>query len=337
MNRIDPPARRDVERGMTTNRWSSVLRRTPGADFVYAVSTTGIYCRPDCPSRRPLRRNTRFFDSPADALREGYRACKRCGPDRRVAELCDYIRAHAAEPLPLRTLSARVGLTPAHLQRVFTRATGVSPRAFAKACRLERFRSGLRRGRTLDALADAGFGSTSRAHGVLGMTPGAYRRQGAGEEIRYATAATPLGRLLVASTSRGLCAVSLGGSLADLAREFPRARVRKGELRTEVAAILASLDGPAPDLPTDVKATAFQARVWEHLRKIPYGSTTTYAEVAKALGRPRAVRAVARSVGSNRLALLVPCHRVVRGDGELGGYRWGMSRKRRLLERERAR
>jgi AraC family transcriptional regulator of adaptative response/methylated-DNA-[protein]-cysteine methyltransferase len=320
-----------------TTRWTQVLRRE-AAGFVYAVSTTGVFCRPDCSARRPLRRHVRFFDRAADALREGYRACRRCGPDRRVAELCDYIRTHAAEPLPLRTLSARVGLTPAHLQRVFTRATGVSPRAFAKACRLERFRAGLRRGGLLDALSDAGFGSTSRAHGALGMTPGAYRREGAGEEIRYATARTPLGRLLVASTSRGVCAVSLGRSPADLAREFPRARIRKGVLREEVAAILAHLRGtPSLDLPTDVRATAFQARVWEHLRRIPYGRTTTYAEVARAIGRPRAARAVARAVGSNRVALVVPCHRVVRSDGELGGYRWGMSRKRRLLEREGAR
>jgi AraC family transcriptional regulator of adaptative response/methylated-DNA-[protein]-cysteine methyltransferase len=225
--------------------------------------------------------------------------------------------------------------------RVFTRATGVSPRAFAQACRLARFRDGLRKGRVLDALADAGFGSTSRAHGALGMTPGAYRRRGAGEEIRYATARTPLGPLLVASTSRGLCAVSLGGTPADLAREFPRARIRKdaGGLRAAVAALLKHLDGRLPrlELPTDARATAFQARVWEELRRIPYGRTATYAQIAQAVGAPRATRAVARAIASNRLALVVPCHRVVRSDGELGGYRWGTSRKRRLLEREGAR
>jgi AraC family transcriptional regulator, regulatory protein of adaptative response / methylated-DNA-[protein]-cysteine methyltransferase len=319
-------------------RWTAVLRREPGADFVYAVSTTGIYCRPGCGARRPLRRHVRFFDTAAAAVREGYRACKRCGPDRRIAELCRYILAHAAEPLSLRTLSHRAGLSASHLQRVFTRATGVSPRAFAKACRLRTFRDGLRKGSVLDALSDAGFQSTSRAHGALGMTPGAYRREGAGEEIRYAVAESPLGRLLVASTSRGLCAVSLGGSPADLGREFPRARILKGALRAEVAAILAHLGGtPRLDLPTDVRATAFQARVWEELRKIPYGRTSTYAEIAQAIGRPRAVRAVARAIASNRLALVVPCHRVVRSDGGLGGYRWGTSRKKRLLEREGAR
>ncbi|HEX7896525.1 MAG TPA: methylated-DNA--[protein]-cysteine S-methyltransferase [Planctomycetota bacterium] len=323
---------------MTTQRWTSVLRRTSGADFVYAVSTTGIYCRPDCPSRRPLRRHVRFFDRAAEAVREGYRACKRCAPDDRIARLCAYILAHPAAPLSLRALASRAGLSAGRLRRRFTRATGVSPRAFAKAGRIAAFRAGLRQGSLLDALSDAGFGSTSRAHGALGMTPGAYRREGAGEEIRYAVARSPLGRLLVASTSRGLCAVSLGGTPAELAREFPRARIRKGALRAEVAAILAHLRGtPRLDLPTDVRATAFQARVWDQLRKIPYGRTTTYAAVARALGAPKSARAVARAVASNRVALVVPCHRVLRSDGGLGGYRWGTSRKKRLLEREGAR
>lgn len=320
-------------------RWSAVLRRAPG-DFVYGVSTTGVFCRPDCGSRRPLRRNVRFFDSPASARREGYRACKRCGPNGRVAELCAYLE-RAEERVTLPDLARRAGLSPAHLQRVFTRATGVSPRAYARACRLARFRTGLRRGGVLDALSDAGFGSTSRAHGALGMTPRAYRREGAGEEILYASAPSPLGRLLVAATSRGLCAVSLGGGVAALRREFPRARLRRdeGALRAALDALLAHLDGRLPrlDLPTDARATAFQARVWEELRSLPYGSTTTYAELARRLGNPRATRAVARAVASNRLALLVPCHRVVRSDGSLGGFRWGTSRKRRLLEREASR
>lgn len=320
-------------------RWTAVLRREPGHRFVYAVATTGVYCRPDCGARRPRRENARFFDSPAEAVREGYRACKRCGPERRVAALCAWIRENAAGPVSLRALALRSGLSEGHLQRLFTRETGVSPRAFAKACRLARFRSGLRRRSVLDALSNAGFGSTSRAHGALGMTPGAYRREGAGETIRYASAPSPLGRLLVASTSRGLCAVSLGGSPADLAREFPRATIREdtGGLRAAVRALLEHLEGrlPSLDLPTDVRATAFQARVWDELRRIPYGRTTTYAELARTIGRPRATRAVARAVASNRLALVVPCHRVVRSDGAAGGYRWGMSRKKRLLERER--
>ena len=320
-------------------RWAAVLRREAGAAFVYAVSTTGVFCRPDCGSRRPLRRHVRFFDRPADALREGYRACKRCGPDARIARLCAYLREHAAEPLRLLDLARRAGLSPSHLQRVFTRATGVSPRAFVKACRLRRFRTELRRGSVLDALGQAGFASTSRAHGALGMTPRAYRREGAGEEIRYASAPSPLGRLVVAATSRGICAVNLGGGVAELRREFPRARLRRdeGTLHDALRALLAYVDGRQPrlDLPMDVRATAFQARVWEALRAVPYGRTTTYAALARALGLPRAARAVARAVASNRLALLIPCHRVVRSDGGVGGFRWGTSRKRRLLQGER--
>lgn len=319
-------------------RWRALQRKAARRDFVYGVSTTGICCRPGCASRRPLRRHVRFFATTAAALREGYRLCKRCGPDDRMWKLARRLLALPEEGASLAALARRAGLSPAHLQRVFTRATGVSPRAFVKACRLARFRRGLRRGRVLEALADAGFGSTSRAHGVLGMSAGAYRRRGAGEEIRYAFAATPLGRVLVASTSRGVCAVSLGGTRAGLAREFPAARLRKdaGGLKTALRAVLAEIDGrpSGGGLPTDVRTTAFQARVWELLRKIPRGETRSYGELARALGRPQAARAVARAVGSNRLAVLIPCHRVVRSDGGLGGYRWGRDRKRRLLALE---
>ncbi len=322
-------------------RWRKVVGREADPGFVYAVSTTGIYCRPGCASRLPRREHVRFFATAAEALREGYRACKRCAPDGRMAELARRLAAHPEERATLAELARRAGLSPAHLQRAFTRATGVSPRAFLKACRLERFRRGLRRGRVLDALADAGLGSTSRAHGALGMSPGAYRDEGRGEEIRYATAASPLGRLLVAATSRGLCAVSLGGTAAALRKEFPRARLRKdvGGLRASLNLLLRHLAGRAPriELPTDLRATAFQARVWEALRRIPYGRTRTYGEIARELGLPRGARAVARAVASNRLALVIPCHRVVRGDGVAGGFRWGPSRKRRLLAREAAR
>lgn len=319
-------------------RWQAVLRRQPAPGFVYAVATTGVYCRPGCPSRRPRRRNVRFFDSADSARRAGYRACLRCGRDR-MAGLGRWLLAHPEEGTSLAALARRVGLSAAHLQRAFTRATGVSPRAFVRACRLSRFRRALKEGRVLDALARAGFGSTSRGHGVLGMSPGAYRAGAEGVEIRWTAAASPLGRLQVAATARGLCSVSLGGRVADLAREFPKARLRRddGRLRAALAALLRHLDGRQPrlDLPTDVRATAFQARVWEALRGIPYGRTRTYAQVARALGRPRSARAVARAVASNPLALVVPCHRVVRADGAAGGYRWGVARKADLLRRER--
>ena len=317
-------------------RWKALLRRDPG--HLYAVTTTGIYCRTGCASRRPRRRHVRWLATAAEALLAGYRACKRCGPDDRMARLAQEMAAHPEEAASLDVLARRAGLSPAHLQRAFTRATGVSPRAFLKACRLARFRSGLRRGKLLDALSDAGFASTSRAHGALGMSPGAYRREGRGEEIRYATSPSPLGRLLVAATDRGLCAVSLGGSVASLRKEFPRARLQRdvGGLRASLALLLRHLKGRAPrlDLPMDVRATAFQARVWDALRRIPWGRTRSYGELARSLGMPKAARAVARAVASNRLALLIPCHRVVRSDGVAGGYRWGAARKRRLLVQE---
>jgi AraC family transcriptional regulator of adaptative response/methylated-DNA-[protein]-cysteine methyltransferase len=321
-------------------RWSAVLRREPAPGFVYAVATTGVYCRAGCPSRRPLRRHVTFFATAAEARRAGFRACRRCGEDR-VAALGRWLLAHPEEGTSLADLARRTGLSAGHLQRAFTRATGVSPRAFVRACRLARFRRALREGGLLDALARAGFGSTSRGHGVLGMSPGAYRAGAKGVEIRWTAAPSPLGRLQVASTSAGVCAVSLGGRVGDLAREFPGARLRRddGGLRAALAALLKHLDGRLPrlDLPIDVRATAFQAQVWERLRRIPYGRTRTYAQLARAMGRPRSARAVARAVASNPLALVVPCHRVVRSDGASGGYRWGAARKAALLRRERGR
>jgi AraC family transcriptional regulator of adaptative response/methylated-DNA-[protein]-cysteine methyltransferase len=267
----------------------------------------------------------------------------------RVGELCRYIEAHLEEPLTLDVLGARAGLSPCHLQRVFKRITGITPRQYADACRLGRLKARLREGPTVTtAMYEAGYGSSSRlyerAASHLGMTPGAYRRGAPATAVRYTLAACPLGRVLLAGTDRGVCAVSLGDADEELEawlhQEYPAADVRRDDagLRPWAAALLEYLRGRRPhlELPLDVQATAFQWRVWQELRRIPYGKTRTYAEVARALGQPTAARAVARACATNPVSVLVPCHRVVRGDGHLGGYRWGLQRKRALLEQEKA-
>ena len=338
--------------------WSAVLARDARYDgrFVYAVRTTGIFCRPSCPSRRPHRKHVAFYDGPALARAAGFRACRRCAPEsataaaRAIGRVRAHIDAHLDERLTLAELSGVAGLSPSHLQKAFKAALGLSPRDYVRLRRAERFKSEVRSGRSVtDALYEAGYGSGSRlysdANARLGMTPGAYKRGGAGETVRFSMAASKLGRLLVASTERGLCAVQLGESdtalEAALRKDYPRAELVRDDrvLKPALAAILAHLDGAVPrlDLPVDVAATAFQWRVWRTLQQIPYGETRSYAQVAEALGQPKAVRAVARACASNRVALLVPCHRVVRADGSLGGYRWGASRKRLLLEKEKGR
>jgi AraC family transcriptional regulator of adaptative response/methylated-DNA-[protein]-cysteine methyltransferase len=337
--------------------WAAVRGRDRGADgrFYYAVASTGVYCRPSCPSRRPRRENTRFFRTPADAERAGYRACLRCSPAGRrpasvpapVAAARAYLDAHVDEPVALGRLGREAGMSPHHLQRTFKRAYGVTPKEYQDAARLRRLKAGLRAGGSVTgAIVDAGYGSPSRVYersdARLGMSPGAYRRGGAGMAIRYATAATPLGRLLVASTERGVCAVSLGDDDArlveELRAEYPRASVEPdGEgARGLVAGIAKAVAGEADlrNVPLDLRGTAFQQRVWTALRAIPRGETRSYAEVAAAIGRPGASRAVAGACAGNRVALLVPCHRVVRAGGEPGGYRWGAERKRALLEGE---
>ncbi len=338
--------------------WAAVLARDGRYDgrFVYAVRSTGIYCRPSCPSRRPHRRHVAFFDTPASARAAGFRACLRCTPEAVPARAAAiertraHIDAHLDDRLTLADLSAVAGLSPSHLQKAWKAALGLSPRDYVRLRRAERFKAEVRGGRSVtDALYEAGYGSGSRlysdARERLGMTPGAYKRGGAGETVRFATAGSPLGRLLVASTERGLCAVQLGESdaalEAALRKDYPRAEVVRDErvLKPTLAAILAHLDGGVPslDLPLDVAATRFQWRVWRTLQRIPYGETRSYAEVASALGQPTAVRAVARACASNRVALVVPCHRVVRADGSPGGYRWGASRKQKLLAKEKGR
>jgi AraC family transcriptional regulator of adaptative response/methylated-DNA-[protein]-cysteine methyltransferase len=296
-----------------------------------------------------------FFASPETAEREGFRPCRRCRPrdedphaeiTRRV---CCYIEDHLEEPLDLETLSLHADLSPAHLQRVFKSAMGISPRQYADACRIRRFKDRLRNGAAVTgAIYDAGYGSGSRlyerADAHLGMTPTTYRRGGKGMAIRYAIAPCPLGRLLVAATDRGICAVSIGDTDAELESalrwEFTEAHLQQDgtHLRDWVDSLLRHLDGEQPrlDLPLDLRATAFQWRVWTRLRTIPYGRTRSYAEVAEDIGEPRAARAVARACATNPAALVIPCHRVVRRDGRLAGYRWGAQRKRALLENERS-
>ncbi len=336
-------------------RWTAVLDHDAAADgrFVYAVASTRIYCRPTCPSRRPHRRQVRFFATPAAAEAEGYRACRRCRPAerepdalRRVREARRYLDEHLDETVTLDRLGRAVGLSPWHLQRTFKRLTGVTPRAYAGARRMERMKSRLKDGDSVTrATYDAGYSSPSRLYDQsrtrLGMTPGAYQRGGRGVRIRFTTLPTALGKVLVAATDRGLCSVALGDDAdaleAELRREYPAATVERhdDELRSWAGAVVARMAGhEAERVPLDVEGTAFQMRVWEALQRIPKGSTRTYAEIARELGQPSAARAVARACAGNRLAVVIPCHRVVREDGGLGGYRWGIERKRELLEAE---
>lgn len=337
------------------NKWQQVVARDARQDgrFVFAVRTTGVYCRPSCPSRRPSRDSVEFFTSPTDAERAGYRACLRCKPTE-ISSQAQYVtRArqlldNSEGVMTLAALSKRVGLSPFHLQRLFKRATGLSPREYQSARRMQQVKSELREGADVTtALYDAGFGSPSRlyekAPQQLGMTPGEYRRGGLGATIRYVIVATPLGRMLVAATERGLCAVRFGETVTelehDLRKEFHSAKVHRDDaaLREYVEPLLASIrgDSSSVDLPLDIRATAFQQKVWDTLRRIPRGETRSYREVANEIGEPSAVRAVARACATNPVALVVPCHRVVRSDGDVSGYRWGVERKQKLLAQER--
>jgi AraC family transcriptional regulator of adaptative response/methylated-DNA-[protein]-cysteine methyltransferase len=346
--------------------WAAVLARDAAWDgrFVYAVASTGVYCRPSCAARRPRRDRVSFYADPAAAEAAGYRACRRCRPlapggadaERQVSAARDYLAAHLDETVTLERLGRQVGLSPYHLQRTFKRLLGLTPKDYVLALRAERLKLRLKEGDDVTtATYEAGYGAGSRLYeqsdARLGMTPGTFRRGGRGTHIRYALAAAPLGRLLVAATERGICAVRLGGDDAELAeglrRDYPQATlapVAAGDpLAGWLEAILVSLAPPAgaqpprlADLPLDVRATAFEWRVWRELQRIPRGATRSYGEVAAALGQPTAARAVARACAANRVALVVPCHRVVRADGDPGGYRWGSERKRRLLEGESA-
>lgn len=340
--------------------WTAVVERDARFDgrFVYAVDSTGIYCRPTCPSRRPRQGNVRFFAVPEEAEQAGYRPCRRCRPRagetsrqaEAVRRACGYLEAHLEEAPTLNDLAREVGMSPWHLHRTFKSVLGLSPKQYAARLRAGRFKDEVRGGESVaTATYGAGYGSSSRLYEKagenLGMTPGAYRRGGQGMHIRYTLADSPFGRLLVGATERGICAVSVGdadGPLeAGLRKEYPNAEIERDDagLQEWLAAVLPALDGrddsgKAGELPLDLQATAFQWRVWRALQEIPRGETRSYQEVAAALGQPRAARAVAQACASNRVALVIPCHRVVRGDGTPGGYRWGAERKETILRRE---
>jgi AraC family transcriptional regulator, regulatory protein of adaptative response / methylated-DNA-[protein]-cysteine methyltransferase len=346
-------------------RWDAVVARDRAADgtFVFAVRTTGVYCRPSCPARRARRENVRFFGTPDEAERAGFRACLRCSPKATralpggaqanvVARAVAYLEAAGDRTVALAELARAVGMSASHLQRAFTRHVGVSPRGWQQARRVEAFKAQLKAGSTVSrATFEAGYGSSrgvyEGAAAALGMTPAAYARGGEGATIAWTTRATPVGLALVAATGRGICAVSLGDDVAaletELRGEFPRATlVRQDDdahlarLADAVADVLAGR-GDATALPVELRGTPFQVAVWNALRAIPRGETRSYAELAAELGRPGAARAVARACATNRVAVVVPCHRVVRGSGELSGYRWGVERKRSLLDGEKPR
>lgn len=341
-----------------TRAWDLVERRTVAADalFVYAVKTTGIYCRPSCPSRRPLRASVEFFATGDLALAAGYRACKRCQPggehpqQRLLSLACDYLDRNLETTISLESLGKLLDLSPFHAQRLFRRALGITPRQYQQARRMERFRGELpRRPSVTDAIYEAGFSSSSRVYehwsAATGMTPSAYRKGAAGMKIGYGIAESPLGKLLVATTGSGICAIAFGDLESELENDlhsrFARAQIVRDDagLGETLRQVLSGIgEHPlAAGLPLDVRATAFQQRVWTALCAIPRGETRSYRQVAAEIGQPRAVRAVARACAANPVAVVIPCHRVIGGDGKLTGYRWGIERKRRLLELEQSR
>ena len=335
--------------------WRATRARDARADgtFVLAVRSTHIYCRPSCPARRPLRRNVTFYRTREEAERNGYRPCLRCrpheisGPVVLVQRAADLLAQSSEESLTLRQLSQTLGATPSTLRRAFLQVTGLQPRELAEALRLKRFKALIRAGRGItDALYETGYGSSSRVYersdAQLGMTPATYRKGGVGMNLGYTIAKSPLGRVLVAATERGVSAVYLGDEetalIAELRAEYPRAKIAAAPNGFErwVREVLERIEGHPPhiELPLDLQATAFQRRVWKELQRIPRGRTRTYSQVARSLGQPKAVRAVARACATNPVSIVVPCHRVIREDGALAGYRWGLSRKERLLASE---
>lgn len=336
--------------------WQATLARDRRADgtFVLAVRSTHIYCRPSCPARRPLRRNVTFFRTREEAERQGYRPCLRCKPNEIAASVSLVQRAAVQlggseeEAVRLGPLAQDLGVTEATLRRAFLQVTGLTPRQLAEALRIQRFKKMLRSGSKItDALYETGFGSSSRVYersnAQLGMTPATYQKGGKGMKLGYTIAKSPLGKVLVAATDRGVSAVYLGEAenalVSELRREYPLAEITEAPdaYQRWVKEIVQRTEGKPPqaDLPLDLQATAFQRRVWQELQRIPLGSTRTYSQVARSLGKPRAVRAVARACATNPVSVVVPCHRVVRSDGNLAGYRWGLARKERLLDQER--
>ena len=334
------------------SRWQAVLDRDAAADgkFVFGVKTTGIYCRPSCPAKRPRRDRVLFFDSPQAAERAGLRACLRCKPTHRagasmVERICRYLEAHSEEKITLEALGEVAGMSPFHLQRRFKQEMGISPRQYLESFRFAKFKRGLRNGTVTQALVDSGYSSPSRVYETasrkLGMPP---RQFGAGaprERLRFTTFDSELGEVLLVASNAGVCGVLfLAGDEADtrMRSEYPRAEFRRDDagLKPWARAVAELIRGQesGPRIPLDIRGTAFQQLVWQQLQKIPAGQTRSYSEVARAIRKPEAVRAVANACASNHIAVVIPCHRVVRGNGELSGYRWGTERKRRLLEAE---
>jgi AraC family transcriptional regulator of adaptative response/methylated-DNA-[protein]-cysteine methyltransferase len=337
--------------------WRATVSRDPRADgtFVLAVRSTRIYCRPSCPARRPLRRNVIFFRTGEEAEKQGFRACRRCrpnevaGPVALVEAASRQLTESGEDTVRFGALASKLGSTPATLRRAFLQVTGLRPRELAEALRLARFKKLLRDGKSItDALYETGYGSSSRVYersnAQLGMTPATYQKGGKGMKIGYSITKSALGKVLVAATERGVSAVYLGDTDAKLVQElrdeYPRAEILPAVDSFErwVKEIVQRVEGKPPrlELPLDLQATAFQRRVWQELQRIPRGATRTYSQVARALGNPRAVRAVARACATNPVSIVVPCHRVIREDGNLAGYRWGLSRKEQLLAQERA-
>jgi AraC family transcriptional regulator of adaptative response/methylated-DNA-[protein]-cysteine methyltransferase len=359
MMRTEEPSRQKARPSSDEARWRAVERRdrTAAGAFVYSVRTTGIYCRPGCAARLPRRENVAFYDSCAEAERAGFRPCKRCRPNEpalaeqhsaAIARACRLIE-EMEEPPRLAALARAAGLSPFHFHRVFKTVTGVTPKAYADARRGKRVRAELAQSGTVtEAIYGAGFNSNGRfyaaAADLLGMTPSEFRAGGAGNVIRFAVGQCSLGAILVAATEKGVCAIELGDDPEALVRDlqdfFPKARLVGGDAAFEelVAKVVGLVEAPGQELelPLDIRGTAFQQRVWKALRAIPAGATATYSEIAKRIGRPKAVRAVAHACASNAIAIAIPCHRVVRTDGSLAGYRWGVDRKRALLTREKA-
>jgi AraC family transcriptional regulator, regulatory protein of adaptative response / methylated-DNA-[protein]-cysteine methyltransferase len=338
-------------------RWQAVLARDASQDgrFVFAVSSTGVYCRPSCAARRPRRGNVRFFAQPDQAEKAGYRACLRCRPraigghgaTEVVKAICRYIEQHLDEPLTLARLGSEFHQSPFHLQRTFKSVLGITPRAYADSCRVNQLKDNLRAGHSVTrSMYDAGYSSSSRLYertaSQLGMTPDKYRRGAIAAPIRYTFADSPLGRMLIAATDKGICAIQFADSDGELEQglrhEFPFAIRRRDDLAMHPwkEDLLRQMGGQRLNaaLPLDIQATAFQRRVWTHLQSIPFGATRSYADVAKAIGQPTAARAVARACATNPVAVAIPCHRVVSKRGDTGGYRWGVERKRALLELE---
>jgi len=338
-------------------RWQAVLARDGGSDgkFVFAVSSTGIYCRPSCPSKRPRRENVTFYRAPQEAEKAGFRECLRCRPksvtgnprQEMIKAVCRYIEQHLDEPITLARLSGEFRQSPFHLQRTFKAVLGITPKEYANSCRMRGFRQNLKAGHSVTrAMHEAGYSSTSRLYSrtasELGMEPAKYRRGAIAAPIRYTCADSPLGRILVAATDKGICSIQFAESDEELEQglkqEFPFAVRRRddaalSELAQRVMRQMKGLER-ASSLPLDIQATAFQRRVWTYLQSIGFGETRSYSEVAKSIRQPSAVRAVARACATNPVAIAIPCHRVVRSDGDLGGYRWGTERKKALLEME---